>query len=149
MQEFEEKCAAKREKLAASIPEDWRIPRSLLPTGDVLDVSDFPRTSGLMNEKELEITGTELVPLAQKIAAGQWTAREVTLAFCHRAAIAHQLVNCCVEIFFDLAIASADKLDESFRANGTTVGPLHGIPVSLKDQFRICKHPSCKAASSS
>lgn len=137
MQEYERKAAEKRAKLASCIPKAWRIPAAQLPGEDVLDVSDFPKTSGLMTAKELEITETNLVPLAAKIAAGLWSAKEVTLAFCHRAAIAHQLVNCCVEIFFDLAIASAEILDESFKVNGKVVGPLHGVPVSLKDQFRI------------
>ncbi|CCG81827.1 putative General amidase GmdA [Taphrina deformans PYCC 5710] len=137
MQEYEKKAALKREALADKIPIEWRIPASKLPGPEVLDVSEFPRTSGLLTKEELEITETNLVPLAHKIASGAWTAKEVTTAFCHRAALAHQLVNCCVEIFFDQAIASAEKLDESFKASGKVVGPLHGVPVSLKDQFRV------------
>lgn len=137
MKEYEKKSAAKREKLANCIPEAWTIPASKLPAKDVLDVSHFPETSGLLTAAEIEITETNLVPLAAKIASGQWTAKEVTLAFCHRAAITHQLINCCVEIFFDLAIATAESLDENFKISGKVVGPLHGVPVSLKDQFRI------------
>lgn len=41
------------------------------------------------------------------------------------------------EIFFDAAIADAEKLDEYFEKNGKPVGPLHGLPVSLKDQFHV------------
>lgn len=137
MQDWEEKAQAKREKLAASIPAEWLIPKDKMPPEETLDVSDFPKTSGLLTERELEITETNLIPLAHKIAAGEWTSTEVTKAFCHRAAIAHQLVNCCVEIFFDVAIASAQMLDESFKVHRKPVGPLHGVPVSLKDQFRI------------
>lgn len=140
MSGYEKICEAKREKLANSIPVEWRIPANLLPSKDVLDVSSFPQESGLLTPEELEITGTDLIPLAAKIASGQWTAKAVTLAFCHRAAIAHQLVNCCVEIFFDLAIAAAEALDENFKVNKQVVGPLHGVPVSLKDQFRVSKY---------
>jgi amidase len=28
-------------------------------------------------------------------------------------------------------------LDEYFAANGRTTGPLHGLPISLKDQFHV------------
>ena len=28
-------------------------------------------------------------------------------------------------------------MDEYFSKHGTTIGPLHGLPVSLKDQFHI------------
>lgn len=139
MSGYEAKCADKRERLAKCIPERWRIPPADLPSEDTLDVSEFPVTSGLLTASEIEITETNLVPLAQKIASGAWSAKDVTLAFCHRAAIAHQLVNCCVEIFFDLAIATAESLDEHFKRNGKVVGPLHGVPVSLKDQFQISK----------
>lgn len=31
----------------------------------------------------------------------------------------------------------AKALDESFLRTGQTVGPLHGLPVSLKDRFNI------------
>jgi amidase len=45
--------------------------------------------------------------------------------------------NCLDEIFFDQAVARAEELDEYFKIRGTTVGPLHGLPISLKDQFHV------------
>jgi amidase len=45
--------------------------------------------------------------------------------------------NCLHEIFFDAAIADAQKLDDYYAANKKTMGPLHGLPISLKDQFHI------------
>lgn len=41
------------------------------------------------------------------------------------------------EILFGDAIARAEQLDETFRKTGKTVGPLHGLPISLKDQFNV------------
>ena len=34
-------------------------------------------------------------------------------------------------------MARAQELDEYLRVNGKPVGPLHGLPISLKDQFRV------------
>ena len=43
---------------------------------------------------------------------------------------------------FDEALAHAKRLDEHFTRTGTTVGPLHGLPISLKDNFNIPGKPS-------
>lgn len=41
------------------------------------------------------------------------------------------------EVFFDAAIDEAKNLDSHFSKTKQPVGPLHGLPVSLKDQFHI------------
>lgn len=41
------------------------------------------------------------------------------------------------EILFDEAMQQANKLDEHFKKNGELVGPLHGICMTLKDQFDV------------
>lgn len=46
-------------------------------------------------------------------------------------------VNCLHEIFFDAAIADAQKLDNYYAEHKKPIGPLHGLPVSLKDQFHV------------
>lgn len=45
--------------------------------------------------------------------------------------------NCLTEIAFDEALKAARALDEYYKANGKLFGPLHGIPITLKDQFNI------------
>jgi amidase len=70
--------------------------------------------------------------LLNKMHTGQWAAEDVTVAFCKRAAIAHQMVNCLMDMCFDDAIARAQELDMEFRYSGKPVGPLHGLPVSIK-----------------
>jgi amidase len=48
----------------------------------------------------------------------------------------HQTDN-MLEIGFDLALEDAAEADEYFRSTGELKGPLHGIPLTLKDQFHI------------
>lgn len=38
---------------------------------------------------------------------------------------------------FDEAIERAKQLDDHFKQTGKAVGPLHGLPISLKDNFNI------------
>lgn len=45
--------------------------------------------------------------------------------------------NCLSDVFFDEAIAQAKLLDEHLQRTGKVVGPLHGLPISLKDNFNI------------
>ena len=103
---------------------------------NVVSIS-FCRQSKLLTNEELNITELNVESLAKKIAAGEYTAVQVCQAYCHRAAIAHQLVNCLVEINFNDALRQAQELDEYYQKNGKVIGLLHGIPVSLKDQFRV------------
>lgn len=46
-------------------------------------------------------------------------------------------MNCCHEYFPELALQRAKELDEYLETNGKPMGPLHGLPISLKDQFRV------------
>jgi amidase len=45
--------------------------------------------------------------------------------------------NCLTTTMFPEAIASAEKLDEHLAKTGHVVGPLHGLPVSIKDNFNF------------
>jgi amidase len=64
--------------------------------------------------------------------SGDWTATEVTLAYCKSAAVAHQVVNCLIDIDIDGALQRARELDEVLRSTGKVIGPLHGLPISIK-----------------
>jgi amidase len=41
------------------------------------------------------------------------------------------------EPLFDQALEEARDLDAYLKTNGRTIGPLHGIPITLKDQFNV------------
>ena len=51
--------------------------------------------------------------------------------------------NCLTEVLFYEALARAAYLDKyQAEHDGKVVGPLHGLPISLKDQFPTPPHPS-------
>jgi amidase len=54
---------------------------------------------------------------------------------CKRAAIAQQLTQCLTETMFDDAIERGEYLDQYLAEHKKPIGPLHGVPVSLKDPF--------------
>ncbi|KAK1985882.1 amidase [Colletotrichum cereale] len=130
-------AAKKRESLAASIPPEWRVPEDLLPPASQADVTTWPKTSGWFTETELAITDSTAAELVQKLASGQLKSLEVTKAFCKRAVAAHQLTNCLAETCFDRALATARARDEHLERTGQPVGPFHGLPISLKDNFNL------------
>ncbi|KAG2104409.1 general amidase [Suillus discolor] len=127
-------AAEKKQRQLESIPHEWIVTP---PSDSTLDVSAFPETCGLLNAREIEITNTSVDVLLEKLACAAWTAVDVTTAFYKRAIVAHQLVNCLTEIFVDRALARAAELDDYLKTTGQVVGPLHGLPISFKDQLCI------------
>ncbi len=126
----------KRAERQSRIPKEWLL--SSPPLSSNPDVRSIPRTSGILNSKELEITENyDATSLAEAIRSRKFTAEAVTIAFCKRAAIAQQVCNCLTEIFFSDAIERAKYLDQEFAKAGKTLGPLHGVPISLKDTFKV------------
>ena len=135
---WEERAAKKRAALTELIPRQWVLPASILASLPKNSMEISSRSS-ILSALDLEITEIERVDLlADHIGRGKYSALQVTEAYCKRAAIAHQLVNCLAEIFFDRALERARQLDHFYRENdGRTLGPLHGVPISLKDQFNV------------
>jgi amidase len=86
-------AAKAQTKLRNSIPSEWRIPQDKLPPESQLNVIDFPTKCGILSDAEIKITESYATEIVGAIAAGEWSALEVTTAFCKRAAIAQQLVG--------------------------------------------------------
>ncbi|KAJ5381672.1 uncharacterized protein N7496_004100 [Penicillium cataractarum] len=139
---WESIAATKRQVLRDSIPAEWLIPDTIFPSEDQLDVTNFPRESGFFTENELKITSSPAPTILSHISSGSWTSEMVTEAFCKTAAVAQQLTNCLSEIFFDKAILQAKELDAYFQKTGKTKGPLHGLPISLKDNINVIGYDS-------
>ncbi|KAH8431247.1 uncharacterized protein LDX57_008909 [Aspergillus melleus] len=75
--------------------------------------------------------------LLERLKTAKFTAEQVALAYIKRAVIAHQLTNCLTEVVFEEALAQARALDREFQETGQLKGPLHGIPLTVKDQFNV------------
>ncbi|KAK8069996.1 amidase signature domain-containing protein [Apiospora phragmitis] len=139
-----------------NIPAAWRLPKDTLGWLSGVGTADegrlirlqAARQSGLLSDRELDITEKHTArDLLPKLAARQLTSVEVTVAFCKRAALAQQLVgtgsfislctSCLTEIFFDEAIERAKEADRYLEENGKVRGPLHGLPISMKDSFVV------------
>lgn len=135
MADWQAKAKEKAQSVLNLIPKEWRL--DTIPSSEEQRDVTGSYIQQYLNSNEIEITETDAVGIVEHTTSGQWTAVEVAKAFCHRAAIAHQLVNCLHEIFFDAAIEEAENLDAHFKKHGKPVGPLHGLPVSLKDQFHV------------
>ncbi|CAG8918953.1 unnamed protein product [Penicillium salamii] len=130
-------AAEKRSAIMAKIPSEW-----ILDTKVIEDARSRQSIAGdffndLLDAKTLSITALDVPELVQSMGNGSLTAVEVVNAFSKRAAYAHQLGNFLLEIGFEQAIERARQLDIHFKEHGELVGPLHGVPVTLKDQFHI------------
>lgn len=86
---------ARQNEINNAIPESHCIsPAVFEGLQDPRNLISIPDTCGILSQRELEITS---MPSATKLLADirnrVYTAVEVTMAFCKRASIAHQLVN--------------------------------------------------------
>ncbi|KXT09723.1 hypothetical protein AC579_1691 [Pseudocercospora musae] len=88
-------------------------------------------------EDEPIINVNDVQQLARRVAEGKVKAYDVCQAYIKKAIAAHEKTNCLTEIMFDRALARASELDAYYSKHGTTIGPLHGVVMTLKDQFDV------------
>lgn len=81
----------KRDSINALIPVSWRLPSPTPPATKQRNVTG-KYIQQFLSPREVEITETDAVGIVKQTTVGLWTALEVTKAFCHRAALAHQMV---------------------------------------------------------
>lgn len=98
------------------IPSEWRLP-SVPFIEEQRDITG-PYIQQFFNDQEIHITESEAIEIIQKCSSDEWSAVQSTKTFCHRAAVAHQLLNCLHEIFFDAALQQAEELDKYFQTRG-------------------------------
>ncbi|KAF2121621.1 acetamidase [Lophiotrema nucula] len=132
---WEERAEDKRRRILSQVPAAF-IHKELTHTLEhSASVQEVP--SKYLSPLELEITALDAVALVSGVVSRRYTSVQVLNAFTHRAAIAHQLLNCCLDFPYHAALGRAKELDQILDGTGKTVGPLHGLPISVKDQCRL------------
>ncbi|KAF8421819.1 amidase signature domain-containing protein [Tirmania nivea] len=134
---WQDRAQAKVKSTMSKIPPEWRLSKEQLDTAKTTRKLTGTFFQSFLNPRELEITKYPSVILVERIRTKRFCALEVASAYSKAAAVAHQINNCLHEIMFDQALARARELDEYQHEHNKTIGPLHGLPVSLKDQFHV------------
>ena len=83
--------------------------------------------------------GQSVIALAERLRAGSLTSVELTQAALDSIERLNPTLNAFVHVDAPVALAQARKADELF-AQGLDLGPLHGIPVAVKDNIDTFDH---------
>ena len=70
--------------------------------------------------------------IVSMIADKQVSAKEVTEAVLERIELVEPKINSYITVCADVALAEAEAADR-IQASGNTLGPLHGVPIGVKD----------------
>jgi amidase len=122
---------AYRDKTIAAV--EPKVPEA--PTQKVFNVTGIP--AELLSADTIEITELSTESLLHRIATGGLTSTKVTTAFLQRAGLAGKLVNCITELLPERALKRATELDEYYATHGKPIGPLHGLPISVKEHIAM------------
>ncbi|KAI9596277.1 amidase signature domain-containing protein [Syncephalis fuscata] len=85
--------------------------------------------------------------LTTALAQKQFTALQAATVLGIRALNAQHKVNCLAEVLIKEAVEEARKMDEHMAEKGP-IGPLHGLPISIKDSMIMKGHEACMGHSS-
>ena len=102
-------------------------------TGAALLAGDFPRLDAAVARHEPPFLEATIPQLQALMHAGRLTSRELTAAYLHRMVELNPLLGAVIETN-PHAIAIAVERDRE-RRHGHLRGPLHGIPILLKDNI--------------
>ncbi|KAL8830206.1 MAG: hypothetical protein Q9191_001567, partial [Dirinaria sp. TL-2023a] len=94
---------------------------------------DFVRSS--LSSQEVDITESSAEKLLEQLRNGVWSAVSVTNAFLRRAKLTQNLTNCVTELISERALDRAEFLDSYLKKHGKPIGPLHGLPISVKESI--------------
>ena len=87
------------------------------------------------------ITQLGAAEIARRIAAGDLSASEVASAFIDRIQQVDAQLNSVIWPMFEQAREAANAADVA-RRRGESLGPLHGVPVTIKECYHVAGTPS-------
>jgi amidase len=126
------KQSDRQEKLQQFMAAEGHRPT---PRDDVLNVQSYPQAA--LTEKQRVIVNLDATALVKCIQKSVYTSTETLMAFVTVAIRAQDVTNCLTESCLKEAFARAEELDQYLRQTGEVVGPLHGLPVSIKDHIKV------------
>src|SRR5690349_24033533 len=109
------------------MPDGLRLPRSRTGGGSV---------SELWRKGAVELAGM--------IRDREVSSREVVQAHLDRIEAVNPALNAIVRLLPDQALAAADAADRAV-ADGTTLGPLHRVPCTVKENIDLAGTPTTQA----
>ncbi|MHA2361020.1 MAG: amidase [Candidatus Thorarchaeota archaeon] len=83
-----------------------------------------------------QITSLTASEIAQRIKERELSAQQVVEAHIQRIEAVDKKINAVIITRFDEARAEAKEADEAIR-EGKPLGPLHGVPITIKEQFDV------------
>ncbi len=91
-------------------------------------------------DERFDVVEATIPEMQRAMEEGRLTSRQLVEAHLLRIALYEERVNAAIAINAN-ALAEADRLDQE-RAEGRVRGPLHGIPVALKDNVHTTDMPT-------
>ena len=85
---------------------------------------------------DTDLVWQSLTELSRLLARGAVSSQEIVAAYLERIARLDPRLHAFVEVYTDSALAQARNADTERRA-GTLRGPLHGLPIAIKDLLHI------------